>query len=85
MLAVVGVALAAACLPVLARRCGVPAERALWLALASPLVGVHLVSGAHNDALMVGLLAAGLAVVAADPGRRWPLLAGGCCSAWPAR
>ncbi|MFY1624274.1 polyprenol phosphomannose-dependent alpha 1,6 mannosyltransferase MptB [Micromonospora sp. WMMD735] len=77
LLAVAGVALTAACLPTLARRCGVPVPRALWLALASPLVGVHLVSGAHNDALMIGLLVAGLAVVAANPGRRWPLLAGG--------
>ncbi|MFF5171937.1 polyprenol phosphomannose-dependent alpha 1,6 mannosyltransferase MptB [Micromonospora sp. NPDC000089] len=77
LLAVAGVALTAACLPVLARRCGVPVERAIWLALASPLVGVHLVAGAHNDALMIGLLVAGLAVVASRPGRRWPLLAGG--------
>ncbi|WP_203996622.1 polyprenol phosphomannose-dependent alpha 1,6 mannosyltransferase MptB [Micromonospora lutea] len=77
VLALAGVALTAACLPVLARRCGVPVERALWLALASPLVGVHLVSGVHNDALMVGLLVAGLAVVVSRPGRPWPLLAGG--------
>ncbi|WP_207922849.1 polyprenol phosphomannose-dependent alpha 1,6 mannosyltransferase MptB [Micromonospora sp. KC606] len=75
--AVVGVGLTAAFLPVLARRCGVPAGRALWLALACPLVAVHLVSGAHNDALMVGLLVAGLAVVVSRPGRFWPLLAGG--------
>ncbi|WBB67138.1 polyprenol phosphomannose-dependent alpha 1,6 mannosyltransferase MptB [Micromonospora sp. WMMD812] len=77
LLAVAGLALTAACLPVLARRCGVPAGRALWLALASPLVAVHLVSGAHNDAIMVGLLVAGLAVVASRPGRPGPLLAGG--------
>ena len=38
---------------------------------------MHLVSGAHNDALMVGLLVAGLAVVASRPGRPGPLLAGG--------
>ncbi|NYF54415.1 alpha-1,6-mannosyltransferase [Micromonospora purpureochromogenes] len=77
LLALAGVALTAWCLPVLARRCGVPVPRALWLALASPLVGVHLISGAHNDALMVGLMVAGLAVVASRPGRRWALLAGG--------
>nr|WP_230415368.1 polyprenol phosphomannose-dependent alpha 1,6 mannosyltransferase MptB [Micromonospora tarapacensis] len=77
VIAVAGVALAAACLPVLARRCGVPVGRALWLALASPLVGVHLVSGVHNDALMIGLMVAGLAVVVSRPGRPWPLLAGG--------
>ncbi|WP_038840525.1 polyprenol phosphomannose-dependent alpha 1,6 mannosyltransferase MptB [Salinispora arenicola] len=77
LLAVAGLGLLAACLPVLARRCGVPPGRALWLALGSPLVGVHLVSGMHNDALMVGLLVAGLAIVAARPGRPGPLLAGG--------
>ncbi|WP_433386767.1 polyprenol phosphomannose-dependent alpha 1,6 mannosyltransferase MptB [Micromonospora sp. KLBMP9576] len=77
LLAVAGVGLAAATLPVLARRCGVPGGRAVWLALGSPLVGVHLVSGAHNDALMVGLLVAGLAVVVSRPGRPGPLLAGG--------
>jgi alpha-1,6-mannosyltransferase len=72
--ALAGVALAAVSLPRLARRCGVPEDRALWLALACPLVGVHLVSGAHNDALMVGLLIAGLALV--QPGD-WRRLAGG--------
>lgn len=77
LIAVAGVALTAACLPVLARRCGVPVGRALWLALACPLVAVHLVSGAHNDALMVGLLVAGLAVVVSRPARPGPLLAGG--------
>jgi alpha-1,6-mannosyltransferase len=36
--------------------------RALWLGLANPLVLLHLVAGAHNEALMIGLLLAGLAV-----------------------
>ncbi|GAB1690282.1 polyprenol phosphomannose-dependent alpha 1,6 mannosyltransferase MptB [Krasilnikovia sp. M28-CT-15] len=73
-LAVLGVVLVGACLPVLARRHGVPPERAAWLVLACPLVAVHLVAGAHNDAVMVGLLVAGLAVAtavgAAPPGSR---------------
>ncbi|HEX6969688.1 MAG TPA: polyprenol phosphomannose-dependent alpha 1,6 mannosyltransferase MptB [Micromonosporaceae bacterium] len=77
LIAVLGVVLTAFGLPTLARRCGVPVKRALWLALASPLVGVHLISGAHNDALMVGLLVCGLAVVAARPGRPVALSAGG--------
>ncbi|MEU8213903.1 polyprenol phosphomannose-dependent alpha 1,6 mannosyltransferase MptB [Micromonospora sp. NPDC049044] len=77
LIALAGVALTAVSLPVLARRVGVPAERAVWLALGCPLVAVHLVSGAHNDALMVGLLVAGLAVIASRPGRPGPLLAGG--------
>jgi hypothetical protein len=64
VIAVAGVLLTAGCLPVLARRAGVPPKRAVWWALACPLVGVHLVSGAHNDAVMVGLLVAGLTVVA---------------------
>jgi alpha-1,6-mannosyltransferase len=76
--AVAGVGLAAASLPVLARRCGVPPRRALWLVLACPLVGVHLVAGAHNDAPMIGLLIAGLAVLpAAHAPRSWLRLAGG--------
>ena len=62
VIALLGVALFAVCLPRLARRAGVPAERAVWLALACPLVPIHLVSGAHNDAVMVGLLMAGLAL-----------------------
>ena len=61
--------LTAACVPALARRCGVPPQQAVWLALGSPLVGVHLVSGAHNDALMIGLLVAGLVVIVSRPGR----------------
>jgi alpha-1,6-mannosyltransferase len=63
IVSVLGVALTGACLPVLARRRGVPLGRAVWLALACPLVAVHLISGAHNDAVMIGLLVAALAVI----------------------
>ncbi|MFF5217508.1 polyprenol phosphomannose-dependent alpha 1,6 mannosyltransferase MptB [Micromonospora sp. NPDC000442] len=56
ILALAGVLAAAACLPGLARAAGVPPRRATWLLLACPLVGVHLVAGAHNDAVMLGLL-----------------------------
>jgi len=62
--ALLGVALIAAVLPALARHTGVPLKRAVWLALACPLIPIHLISGAHNDAVMVGLLVAGLAVAA---------------------
>ena len=72
VIAVLGVALIAGCLPVLARRAGVPAKRAVWLALACPLVPIHLISGAHNDAMMVGFLMAGLALAVTQR----PLLAG---------
>ncbi|MGB2569511.1 polyprenol phosphomannose-dependent alpha 1,6 mannosyltransferase MptB [Micromonospora citrea] len=76
-LALAGVLLAACCLPGLARACGVPIRRAVWLGLASPLVGVHLVAGAHNDAVMLGLLLLGLLVLVRLPGRpRAPLAVG---------
>ncbi|WP_411970714.1 polyprenol phosphomannose-dependent alpha 1,6 mannosyltransferase MptB [Micromonospora peucetia] len=77
LLAVAGVLLAALCLPGLARAAGVPTRRAAWLALACPLVGVHLVAGAHNDAVMLGLLLLGLLVLARRPGRPGPLLLAG--------
>lgn len=77
LVAVLGLALIACCLPVLARRCGVPVQRALWLALAGPLVAIHFIAGAHSDSLMLGLLVAGLAVIATWQGRPVPLFLGG--------
>ncbi|GAA2666695.1 polyprenol phosphomannose-dependent alpha 1,6 mannosyltransferase MptB [Actinoplanes palleronii] len=70
LIAVAGVVAIGACLPVLARRAGVPPARAVWLVLACPLVLIHLVSGTHNDAVMMALLVGGLAV--ATTGRAWP-------------
>lgn len=64
VIAVLGVALIAVSLPSLARRSGVPLGRAVWLALACPLIPIHLISGAHNDAVMVGLVVAALALAA---------------------
>ncbi|WP_250035684.1 polyprenol phosphomannose-dependent alpha 1,6 mannosyltransferase MptB [Paractinoplanes maris] len=61
LVAVAGLALLAYVLPTLAREAGVRPDKALWLAVLNPLVLIHFVGGAHNDALMVGLLAAGLA------------------------
>ncbi|EWT05535.1 hypothetical protein N864_04045 [Intrasporangium chromatireducens Q5-1] len=60
IVAVVGVVIIAWAVAELASRLGVvSAERATWLAVATPLVGAHFVSGGHNDALMVaGMLAA---------------------------
>ncbi|MGC4758463.1 polyprenol phosphomannose-dependent alpha 1,6 mannosyltransferase MptB [Micromonospora trifolii] len=77
VIAVAGLLLAAVCLPALARAAGVPVRRAAWLALAGPLVGVHLVAGAHNDAVMLGLLLCGLLVVIRRPGRPAALLLAG--------
>ncbi|WP_327034553.1 polyprenol phosphomannose-dependent alpha 1,6 mannosyltransferase MptB [Micromonospora ureilytica] len=75
--AVAGLLLAALCLPALARAAGTPPRRAVWLALAGPLVGVHLVAGAHNDAVMLGLLLSGLLIVVRRPGRPAALLLAG--------
>jgi alpha-1,6-mannosyltransferase len=60
--AVAGLALLSACLPRLAARTGGDPASALWLGVANPLVLVHLVGGAHYDALLAGLVVAGLAL-----------------------
>lgn len=77
LVALAGVLLAALCLPGLARAAGVPTARAAWLALACPLVGVHLVAGAHNDAVLLGLLLLGLLVLVRLPGNPKALLVAG--------
>jgi alpha-1,6-mannosyltransferase len=64
----------AVAVPMLARQLGRDPADALVLALGNPLTLLHLVSGAHNEALMVGLLTAGI-VVGRRPGSR--ALAGG--------
>jgi alpha-1,6-mannosyltransferase len=61
LVAVAGLGLLAYAVPILARSTGIDPSAALWLAVLNPLVLIHFVGGAHNDALMVGLLAAGLA------------------------
>ncbi|MFF0492390.1 polyprenol phosphomannose-dependent alpha 1,6 mannosyltransferase MptB [Nocardia sp. NPDC004068] len=60
LLALGGVALIVWALPRLSRRCGVAGVSALWLGAANPLVLFHLVAGVHNDALMLGLMLAGM-------------------------
>lgn len=75
--AVAGLLLAALCLPGLARAAGVPARRAAWLVLACPLAGVHLVAGAHNDAVGLGLVLFGLLVLVRRPGRPRALVVAG--------
>jgi len=57
----VGLALLAVSVPRLARALGADPRRALWLALLSPLVMLQLIAAGHNDVLMVGMLAAGVA------------------------
>jgi alpha-1,6-mannosyltransferase len=71
LVALLGVALMAAALPRLARHSGADPAAALWLGALNPLVLLHLVAGAHNDALMLGLLGVGLVAACG----RWPVLA----------
>lgn len=61
-----GLALAIWAIPHLARRCGVRPVCALWLCAVNPIVLFHEVSGMHNDALMVGMMLAGI-----ELGLRW--------------
>ncbi|MBD0321989.1 MAG: alpha-(1-_6)-mannopyranosyltransferase A [Aldersonia sp.] len=58
-----GLALMMWAVPHLARHLGGKPTVALWLAVLNPLVLVHLIGGVHNEMLMVGLMAAGIALV----------------------
>lgn len=62
LLELTGVGLIALFLPRLARRLGTDPARALWIGLLSPVVLFSFVGSSHNDALMVGLLVAGVAL-----------------------
>jgi hypothetical protein len=62
VLALIGVALIAFGIPVLARSVGRSSTVAFALAVLNPLVLLVLLGGTHNDALMLGLLVAGCAV-----------------------
>jgi hypothetical protein len=68
-IAVAGVALIGVGVVVLARTSGRDPVDALVLAVAGPLTVVQLVGGPHNEALMAGLMAVGLAVAARGKGR----------------
>ncbi|WP_189787270.1 polyprenol phosphomannose-dependent alpha 1,6 mannosyltransferase MptB [Streptomyces capitiformicae] len=70
VIALLGVALMAVALPRLARHSGADPAVALWLGALNPLVLLHLVAGAHNDAMMLGLLGVGLVMARG----RWYLL-----------
>jgi hypothetical protein len=60
LLSLVGVAMIAYCIPKLARFYGRDPGPVFVLAVLNPLVILTLVGGAHNDAIMVGLLVAGI-------------------------
>lgn len=70
---IAGVALLAGCIPRLARALGADPIRATWLTVLSPLVLLELLAAGHNDALLVGLTAAG--VTLAVTGRPLPAIA----------
>lgn len=84
LLEVAGVCLIIWALPRLATRCGLAPVTSLWLGAANPLVFLHLIAGIHNEALMIGLMVAGLeicmrAIYDTDPFgmRGWLLLLAG--------
>jgi hypothetical protein len=81
LLAVAGVLLTAKYLPRLARKAGGDPRTAVWLGIANPLVLVHFVAGGHNDALMIGLLIAGLTIAIEATEERWVALGVVLCSA----
>ena len=61
-LALCGLAMIVWALPRLAKRCALDPGLVLWLGAANPLVLFHLVSGIHNESLMIGLLLVGLEI-----------------------
>ncbi|MBH0774839.1 polyprenol phosphomannose-dependent alpha 1,6 mannosyltransferase MptB [Nocardia sp. NEAU-351] len=73
VLALIGVACVVWALPRLAQRCRVSPVAALWLGAANPLVIFHLVSGVHNEAMMIGLMLVGLELCLAAVSRTGPL------------
>jgi hypothetical protein len=60
LVALMSVAVLAVVVPRLAPRCRIDPGLAVWLGVLNPLVLVHVVAGAHNDALMIALLMTGL-------------------------
>jgi alpha-1,6-mannosyltransferase len=76
MVAVIGLALLAWEVPALARAAGHSSTLAFTVAVLNPLVLLVLLGGAHNDALMLGLLALGCTLAA----RRHPLAGLACCA-----
>jgi alpha-1,6-mannosyltransferase len=61
-LSLAGLGLIVWALPRLAQRFGVQPGTALWLGAANPLVLFHLVAGAHNDAVGIGIMLVGLEI-----------------------
>jgi hypothetical protein len=73
LFACAGLGLAAVSLTTISRRYGQRPAHVLALTMLSPLTLLHLISAGHNDAIMVGLLVAGVAL--ATSGRPWVAIA----------
>ncbi|MFG2822433.1 polyprenol phosphomannose-dependent alpha 1,6 mannosyltransferase MptB [Kitasatospora sp. NPDC048365] len=65
--ALVGTLALVALLPRLARACRVAPQTALWLGALNPLLLLHLIAGAHNEALLLPLLLGGLLAARRSP------------------
>ena len=76
LVAVIGLALVAWGVPALARAAGRDGRVAFTVAVLNPLVLLVLLGGAHNDALMLGLLVLGCVLAA----RGHPLAGLACCA-----
>jgi hypothetical protein len=74
LVALAGAALTAVTAARLATVCGIVPVRAVWLGLVTPLVAIHVVSGAHNDAIVTGLVMIALAAAAPAAPARSPWL-----------
>lgn len=70
LIALIGLGLMAIAVPVLARAYRQLATLAVALTVLNPLVLLYLIGGMHNDALMLGLLMAGIALAV----RKHPVL-----------
>src|SRR6202021_1142548 len=57
-----GLALLIWAAPRMAHHLGTSGATALWICVLNPLVLIHLMGGVHNEMLMVGLMAAGIAL-----------------------
>jgi alpha-1,6-mannosyltransferase len=83
--ALVGVGLIAYFLPRIAHRMGADVQMTAWFSVVNPLVIIDFVGGAHNDALMMGLVV--LALWLAFEGKFWwaaALVGIGACIKQPA-
>lgn len=70
LLALAGLGLCLWAVPRLAETAGRSGPWAAWVSVANPLFLLYMVAGAHNDALMTGLMLAGTVLLVRTPRRR---------------